>query len=217
MGDSGSMRCLPFGPRALLVELEDATAVRALAAEVSRRRDAGWAPELVDVVPGARTLLLDGLADVTSAALEVEGWRPEPVAADTSGVSHVELDCVYDGPDLAAVAQAWGVSVPAAVAIHRGAEFTVDFCGFVPGFAYLSGLAPERAVPRRSAPRARVPAGSVALAGRYSGVYPRVSPGGWQLIGRTTARLWDAGREPPALLSPGTRVRFREVGAAGRE
>lgn len=105
-----------------------------------------------------------------------------------------------------------GVSVEAAVRIHSRAAFRVAFCGFAPGFGYLTGLGPEHEVPRRATPRTSVPAGSVALAGPYTGVYPRVSPGGWQLIGTTDALLWDAAREPAALLAPGTRVRFTAVG-----
>jgi KipI family sensor histidine kinase inhibitor len=115
---------------------------------------------------------------------------------------------VYDGADLADVAAHWGVSPAAAVALHSAIEYRVAFCGFAPGFAYLTGLPADRAVPRRATPRAAVPAGSVGLAGRYTGVYPSVSPGGWQLIGRTAERLWDTAREPAALLAPGTRVRF---------
>lgn len=97
------------------------------------------------------------------------------------------------------------------VRIHTAAEFRVAFCGFAPGFGYLTGLGERYAVPRRATPRTAVPAGSVGLAGPYTGVYPRSSPGGWQLIGTTDSVLWDATREPAALLSPGTRVRFAAV------
>ncbi len=208
------MRFLPAGPRALLVELDGAAEVRALAAEVDRRREAGWAPELCDVVPGARTLLLDGLHDVGAAAQTLRGGAAPSRPPDAGPApAPVEITCVYDGPDLAEVAAGWGVSVPAAIAVHCDTEFRVDFCGFAPGFGYLSGLGPEHAVARRADPRARIPAGSVGLAGRYTGVYPRESPGGWQLIGRTDARLWDTEREPPALLAPGARVRFRAANA----
>jgi KipI family sensor histidine kinase inhibitor len=94
------------------------------------------------------------------------------------------------------------------VALHTGTEFVVAFNGFAPGFAYCTGLAEERAVPRLERPRSRVPAGSVGLAGPYTGVYPTASPGGWRLIGRTDLTLWDVERDPPATLPPGTRVRF---------
>ncbi len=93
--------------------------------------------------------------------------------------------------------------------MHSGAGYTVRFCGFAPGFAYLDGLDPRLHVPRRDDPRTSIPAGSVAIAGEFAGVYPRASPGGWRLLGRTDASLWDVDRDPPALLTPGTRVRFR--------
>jgi len=97
------------------------------------------------------------------------------------------------------------------IAAITAAELTVAFGGFAPGFGYLTGLPKQLHVPRRATPRTRVPAGAVGLAGEFAGVYPRPSPGGWQLVGRTDVVLFDPNREPPALLSPGTRVRFREV------
>jgi KipI family sensor histidine kinase inhibitor len=200
------VRFLPAGPRALLVELSGLDEVTALQAEVQRRRDEGWAPSLADVVPGARTLLLDGLDDVAATTRELRDWTVTPVAAGQGEI--VEIECVYDGPDLADVARAWGVSPEAAAAEHASLEHTVAFCGFNPGFAYLAGLGDDRSVPRRDNPRTRVPGGSVAVAGVYSGVYPRDSPGGWQLIGRTEATLWDQTRDPPALLVPGYCVHF---------
>lgn len=106
----------------------------------------------------------------------------------------------------------WGVAEGEVARIHAGTEFRVAFCGFAPGFGYLTGLPARYDVPRRDTPRTAVPAGSVALAGPYTGVYPRSSPGGWQLIGSTDAVLWDHARVPAALLSPGTRVRFVPVG-----
>lgn len=124
----------------------------------------------------------------------------------------VELDTVYDGEDLTEVARLTGLgSAEAVAAAHSGTEWTAAFCGFAPGFAYLTGGAPVLEVPRRDQPRTRVPAGAVALAGPYSAAYPGPSPGGWQLIGRTGAPLWDLDREQPALIVPGTRVRFRPV------
>ena len=123
----------------------------------------------------------------------------------------VEIPVRYDGPDLADVAAHWGVDEAEVARVHAGAEYRVAFCGFAPGFGYLTGL--PREVPRRATPRTSVPAGSVALAGPYTGVYPRASPGGWQLIGTTDAVLWDHTRVPAALLAPGTRVRFTPVEA----
>ncbi|WP_137158446.1 carboxyltransferase domain-containing protein, partial [Blastococcus sp. CCUG 61487] len=123
----------------------------------------------------------------------------------------VVLPVVFDGPDLAEVARLVGLAVPELVRALTAAELTVAFGGFAPGFGYLTGLLPELHVPRRATPRTRVPAGAVALAGEFAGVYPRASPGGWQLVGRTDAVLFDVQREPPALLRPGVPVRFREV------
>ncbi len=127
----------------------------------------------------------------------------------------VELRVSYDGPDLESVARHTGLDVEQVVRLHRDCEFVVAFCGFAPGFAYLSGLPEELHVPRLDEPRSKVPTGSVGLAGAFTGVYPRSSPGGWQLIARTEERLWDVGREPPALLVPGTRVRFVDASQAG--
>jgi KipI family sensor histidine kinase inhibitor len=120
----------------------------------------------------------------------------------------------YDGPDLSDVAAHWGVARHEVARIHADTEFTVAFCGFAPGFGYLTGLPARYDVPRRATPRTAVPPGSVALAGPYTGVYPRSSPGGWQLIGTTDTVLWDHARVPAALLSPGTRVKFVPVSTA---
>ncbi|GHE87067.1 allophanate hydrolase [Streptomyces longispororuber] len=199
------VRVLPMGERALLVELADGAAAEALHAELLRRRAAG---DLVvrEIVPAARTVLLDGLDDPGRLAARLPSWDVPPLPPRTEDV--LELPVRYDGPDLADVADAWGVPVREVPRIHAAAEFRVAFCGFAPGFGYLTGLQRLPDVPRRATPRTTVPAGSVALAGPYTGVYPRPSPGGWQLIGTTDAVLWDHTREPAALLSPGVRVRF---------
>jgi KipI family sensor histidine kinase inhibitor len=200
------VRILPVGQHALLVEFDTAEAVEALHAELLRRRTAGTLPPVREIVPAARTVLLDGLDDPRRLAADLEVWDIPPVAVGER--STVELTVRYDGPDLAEVAQIWGVTPEEVGRIHSAVEFHVAFCGFAPGFGYLTGLPDRYHVPRRATPRTKVPAGSVALAGPYTGVYPRSSPGGWQLIGTTDAVLWDPGREPAALLSPGTRVRF---------
>jgi KipI family sensor histidine kinase inhibitor len=124
----------------------------------------------------------------------------------------VRLEVDYSGPDLARVADQWGCTTQEVIELHTSLEFTSTFCGFAPGFAYLAGLPLERAVPRLASPRTRVPPGSVALADTWCGVYPSASPGGWLLIGTTDARLWDVDRPQPALLAPGTRVRFEVAG-----
>jgi len=118
----------------------------------------------------------------------------------------------YDGEDLEEMARLTGLGVDGVIAAHTGQRWTVAFVGFAPGFAYLAGEDERLAVPRRDDPRSEVPAGAVGLAGAYSGIYPRASPGGWQLLGRTDLTVWDLQRDPPALLTPGTRVRFVEAG-----
>lgn len=203
------------GSRALLVDYPDTAAVLAAADAVRAHPPRG----LVDLVPAERTLLL-ALADpldVPAARAAVASLRPAPASAAQAAAT-VEIPVVYDGEDLAELASLLGRTAEALVAAHTGERWTAAFGGFAPGFAYLlpagAGLGE---VPRRTEPRRRVPAGSVALASRYSGVYPRESPGGWQLIGRTDAPLWTPEREEsPALLSPGTRVRFRAVRALSR-
>lgn len=200
------MRTLPVGDRALLIELADGEEAGALHAELLRRRAAGTLPPVREIVPAARTVLLDGVADPHRLALELPHWRIPSLRLQV--VEAIEVPVRYDGPDLAEVAELWRVTPDQVAKIHSAVEFRVAFCGFAPGFGYLSGLPEGLAVPRRATPRTAVPAGSLGLAGSYTGVYPRSSPGGWQLIGSTDLELWDPAREPAALLSPGARVRF---------
>ena len=201
------MRARRVGEQGLLVECADL-------AEVERTylalRAAAGRLGATEIVPAARTVLLDGLDDPVAAqdlvsALEVGTGLP-PAAAPL-----VEIPVRYDGPDLAEVAGQWRVRPEEVVGLHTSTEFLVAFCGFAPGFAYCTGLPEGLAVRRRSEPRSRVPAGAVALAGEFTGVYPAPSPGGWQLIGSTTAAVWRPEADEPALLAPGTRVRFRDV------
>ncbi|MEV4876023.1 5-oxoprolinase subunit B family protein [Streptomyces cyaneofuscatus] len=213
------MRVLPAGPHALLVELADGQHAEAFHAELLRRRERGALPGVREIVPGARTVLLDGIEDLQRGggrvpaardrlARDLVSWSVPPLHREARDA--VEIPVVYDGPDLAEVAALWGVGADEVPALHSRTAFRVAFCGFAPGFGYLTGLPERLHVPRRTTPRTRVPAGALALAGPYTGVYPRPSPGGWQLIGRMVApgALWDPGREPAALLGPGTRVRF---------
>lgn len=196
-----------YGPRALLLEfgsLDDVMhADAALAASELVRSG-----RVVDLVPAARTLLVahDGSVmpeDVTAA---VDSARSSGVERPVGPL--VEIGVHYDGDDLAEIAGVTGLSVEEVVARHSAPEYTCAFCGFVPGFSYLQGLDTALWVPRRPTPRTRVPAGSVAIAAGFSAVYPSDSPGGWHLLGRTTARLWDPEAVVPALVPPGTRVRF---------
>jgi KipI family sensor histidine kinase inhibitor len=199
------MRIRSVGGSALLLDCRDSAEVEAWRAELWRRRSAGEFAA-TDIVPGARSVLLDGVAPGTASLLA--GWTPVSSTAEMTDVPRVEIPTTFDGEDLSDVASRWDVSVPSAVARLTDAELTVAFCGFAPGFAYLRGLPEEWAVPRLAAPRPRVPAGAVALAGGYAGIYPTTSPGGWRLVGHTTANLFDVRRQPPALLAPGTRVRL---------
>ncbi|MEV6161370.1 allophanate hydrolase subunit 1 [Streptomyces sp. NPDC052052] len=209
----GGIEVLPAGPGALLVELSSGEHAEAFHAELLRRRALGELPLVREIVPGARTVLLDGIADRTPDATArlarmLVSWRIPPLRRDAGDA--VVVPVVYDGPDLGDVAAAWGVTAAEVSRIHAGTEFRVAFCGFAPGFGYLTGLPAHLHVPRRATPRTRVPAGALALAGVYTGVYPRSSPGGWQLIGRMPepGALWNPDREPAALLTPGARVRF---------
>ncbi len=196
-----------YGDRALLVEVDGLPAVAALRSALEMTPLSGQ----VDLVPAAGTVLV--VLDRPPTDLDVAALRrltPDPQPPDAFAPV-VELPVVFDGPDLAEVAGMVGRSVPELVAALTGAELTVAFGGFAPGFGYLGGLPVERHVPRRATARPRVAAGSVGLAGPYAGAYPQESPGGWQLVGRTDAVLFDVDRDPPALLRPGVRVRFREV------
>ncbi len=216
---------LPCGERAFLLELPCLDAVLALDARVRAAASTQpWGAGVCDIVPAARTLLVSTRSPATldavrSAVLALaEGLTDADVAAasaatSTRGGDVVEVPVVYDGPDLAEVAALTGLTPAQVVAAHTGTTWRVGFGGFAPGFAYLVDGDPRLEVPRRAVPRTKVPSGAVGLAGPYSGVYPRPSPGGWQLLGHTDLPMWDAARTPPALLRPGLRVRFVEVPA----
>ncbi len=189
------MKALPCGDRAVLLDC------------VSLAEANAWFAALSDLDPvlGARTVLLRG--DPSELRTVIAARTPDAGGLPTPG-DEVVIPVIYDGPDLAEVAELAGMTEDQVVAAHAGWTWTVGFGGFAPGFAYLVGGDPRLRVPRRATPRASVPAGSVGLAGEFTGVYPRSSPGGWQLIGRTDVELFDVDRDPPALLQPGHRVRF---------
>ena len=155
---------------------------------------------LVVLYPGASPSagLLDLLAADLPEAIEVPGTLHE-FLVDYGGVA---------GQDLAAVASGAGMSVDEAISLHCAATYRVQFMGFQPGFAYLAGTPVALHQPRLSRPRTQVPAGSLAIGGAYTGIYPSAGPGGWNLIGRIEAKLFDPYRDPPALLMPGDQVRF---------
>jgi len=190
------MKLLPCGDHAVLIDC------------ASLDEAQGWFAALhdeVDAVLGARSVLLHGEPPALRAL--VDRSEPRDISAAEAGDA-IEIPVTYDGPDLADVASHTGIPEEEIVAAHTGTSWTVAFGGFAPGFAYLVGGDERLVVPRRGTPRTSVPAGSVGLAGEFSGVYPRSSPGGWQLIGRTEAVMFDVDRDPPSLLVPGARVRF---------
>ena len=171
----------------------------------------GALPGVVDVVPGARTILLDGagsdrLTPVLRPLLHAWAGRGTAPAPEL-----VEIEVRYDGPDLADVAARAGLTEAEMIELHTRAPMRVAFCGFAPGFAYIEGLPAPLRSPRLRTPRTSVPAGSVAIAEQYTGIYPRPSPGGWRLLGHTSADLWNLDRDEPALLRPGVHVRFVPV------
>jgi KipI family sensor histidine kinase inhibitor len=205
------MRVLPSGSTAVLVELDTLEDVLAVHAALVEERPDG----VVEGVPAARTILLvTDPAKVALPAVEAAVRRVTPRHARRESGELVEIPVAYDGEDLADVAELLGTDVAEVVRRHSGEEWTVAFGGFAPGFGYLTSGSGTWDVPRRSSPRTKVPAGSVGLAGTFSGIYPRESPGGWQLIGRTELAMFDLSRDPAALLRPGVRVRFVEVAQA---
>ena len=202
-------RVLAMGDAAVLVELADLDAVLAHAAAIEA---AGW-PGVVDVVPGARTVVVTVRPGTDLGALRRAIQTLDVAPIDAADGETVEIPVVYDGPDLAEVAELTGLDADEVVAAHTGTPWRVGFGGFAPGFAYLVGGDSRLRVPRRAEPRTAVPAGAVALAGEFSAVYPRSSPGGLQLLGQTDLAMWDVDRQPPALLQPGMVVRFVDAQA----
>jgi len=202
------MRFLPVSLTALIVELKDLDETLALFASL----EADPVEGVVDIVPAARTLMIRFRADMlTGEALAAAIGHRDLSAKIPPSDMLVEIPVSYDGEDLRDVAELTLLSVEEVIERHTASEFTVAFCGFAPGFGYLVGGDPALQVPRRQSPRTKIPAGSVALAGAFSGVYPQASPGGWQIIGTTPVKMWDLTREPPALFQPGYRVRFFDL------
>lgn len=202
--------------------------VHALAAAIHARRPA-W---LVDIVPAHATLAVivdvdmidaaDPLGDTLPLAhaeewLRGQAFDPDPGSPTIGGAEPAVIPVCYGGafgPDLEAIAAKGGMDPQAAVALHAGADYRVAMLGFAPGFPYLGGLDERLATPRRATPRVRVAGGSVGIGGAQTGIYPHEGPGGWNIIGRTPLRLFDPGRDPPCLLVPGQRVRFRAIDGA---
>lgn len=205
------MRLRTAGECGVLAEVDDLETVHRLTAAVRQASGAGQLAGVVDVVPGYRTVLVTTQEPGQLAAVrEALPGLPLP-GLDVARGRRVEVPVVYDGQDLPEICRLTGLTAGDVVARHTAPEYVVAFLGFAPGFPYLVGLDPALHVPRRATPRTAVPAGSVGLAGGQTGVYPRATPGGWQLLGRTAVVLFDADREPPALLAPGDRLRFVAV------
>ncbi|MFE4517661.1 allophanate hydrolase subunit 1 [Kitasatospora sp. NPDC056783] len=209
------MDILRYGSRALLVEVRDLDEAARL--HTALRRDP--LPGVLELVPAARTVLLrydprTTGPDRLTTALRAVDLRTAATAATAapSGSGSVEIPVRYDGADLAEVAELCGLTVTQVIARHCAATYRVAFCGFAPGFAYLTGTDPALRLPRRAVPRTRVPAGAVAVADEFTGVYPRESPGGWHLLGTTGTSLWNPQADPPTPLTPGTAVRFTPAG-----
>ncbi|TDB91092.1 allophanate hydrolase subunit 1 [Actinomadura sp. KC216] len=199
----------PVGDRAVLLDLDGPESVRRIHADLTRHPVEG----IADVVPGARTLLLiaeQGRSRALTTAVQ-RARKPMSTVATQLTERTVRLPVRYDGADLAEVAARCGMSIEEVIARHSRRTYTTAFLGLVPGFAYLTGLDPALHLPRRDSPRTRVPAGSLAMASEYTGVYPSSSPGGWHLLGTTDSALWDVERRPPALLTPGTTVQFDPI------
>ncbi|MFI6703461.1 allophanate hydrolase subunit 1 [Streptomyces sp. NPDC050509] len=212
--DSAGPVLRAMGSAALLAELDGLDAVLALRAELADDTP----PGVRELVAAARTLLITYDPAVTghdTLAREVIRRARTPRTVRTDPAAHhdeLTVPVRYDGPDLDEVARRTGLTTDEVIARHTAPRYTVAFAGFAPGFGYLTGTDPLLALPRRAEPRTGVPTGAVAVAGGFTGVYPRPSPGGWHLLGTTSLTLWDERRDPPALLVPGRAVRLRAVG-----
>ncbi|MDA3039991.1 MAG: allophanate hydrolase subunit 1 [Actinomycetota bacterium] len=204
------MKILRYGERAVLLEV-GAARVNDYAAAIERLDD----HDIVSIVPAAETVLVQARHSSAIGGLSFRLETIEPLQRAEYVTDPVVIDARYDGEDLERVAVESGLGVDEVISAHSDVDYRVQFCGFSPGFAYLSGLDPLLQLPRRASPRTRVPAGSIAIAGPYTAVYPTASPGGWHLLGCTDAVLFDAHRfeegRSPALLEPGQTVRFRPV------
>ncbi|KAJ5613651.1 hypothetical protein N7528_007305 [Penicillium herquei] len=195
----------------MLIELANLEDTLALLASLQATPVTG----IEEMVPAARTLLIRFQPhEVTAIQLATEISKRQLSTNLVRSNNLIEIPVCYDGEDLEHVADLTGLSVKEVIRRHTESEFTVAFCGFAPGFSYLVGGDPMLDVPRRKNPRTRIPAGSVAMAGSFSGVYPQSSPGGWQLIGTTSMEMWDSSRNPSAFLQPGSRVRFLNTDGA---
>src|SRR4051794_16910297 len=216
------MRIEPLGDEAWLIriaeEFDPATALDAVLLGV-RQLEAAAIPGIVEIAPSYTTIgvfldrsRIDGLEELQKQIREA--LRSPGAAQSSPSVREIEVPVCYEdeyAPDLGEVAQRAGLSLYEVARHHSAAIYRVSCVGFTPGFPYLSGLPPELATPRRASPRKEIPAGAVAIGGTQTGIYPRKSPGGWNIIGRAPLRLFDVERNPPALFQAGDDVRFRKI------
>jgi KipI family sensor histidine kinase inhibitor len=207
---------LRYGGAGLLVELASPAHVTAAYQRLRDARAEGRLAGVRELVPAAETVLIAGereapTADVVASLLADLDSDVGSAGSDAAATADVVIPVHYDGADLELVAHTAGRSVPEVIELHTEALYTVAFCGFAPGFGYLIGLPEPLQQARLADSRPRVPAGSVGLAGTFTGVYPRSTPGGWRLIGHTDEVMFDAEADPPARFAPGVRVRFTPV------
>ena len=205
------MSALPMrtaGEDGLLIELPDVEAVHALADLIRGHDDAD---RLTELIPAARTVMLIGPRDVlTRIGDDVQNF--EPSAASVGNPRTIEIPVRYDGADLEDIATRVGLSIEEIIAAHSGAVYSVDFFGFSPGLAYISGTPQAIRVPRRDNPRTRVPVGAVAIANEYTVIYPAATPGGWSIIGSLDGPpMWDTDADPPTRVGLGDRIEFRRI------
>lgn len=206
---------VPLGEEGWTVVLGDRVdpEVHCRVAGLAERLAAAALPGVVELVPAyaAVTVFFDAeqvSAEAVRRAIARIAAAPNNEAAAPAPSRLVSIPVRYDGPDLADVASRTGLPADEVICRHAGREYEVYLLGFAPGFAYLGDLDPALVLPRRSSPRTRVPAGSVAIAGAQTAVYPLATPGGWHLIGSTPLVMFDPSRDPAALLRAGDRVRF---------
>jgi inhibitor of KinA len=225
------MEIIPLGDSAVIVRLRvdfESAPQESLAAtlQATRRLEAAHLPGVLELVPAYTTVAVfydpARLIDEGAEPKKIVDWisqkirqiLAEKIDTEASDVRTIEIPVCYDtefGVDLDDVARHTGLDAGEVIQRHASADYRVACIGFAPGFPFLSGLPPELAVPRRASPRKEVPAGSVAIGGAQTGVYPRRSPGGWNIIGGTPIRLFDITANPPSLLQPGDRVKFRSI------
>ncbi len=205
---SERLRFLPSGSDSFLVELDDLAATLTLLDAILAAGIEG----VREVIPGARTVMVRFDPWLTNVAGLCEKITALDLSTRSSrGGELFEIPVTYDGEDLGDVAEMLGCTIEEVIQRHTEATYTVAFTGFAPGFAYMTSDDLRFDVPRRKSPRVKIPAGSVAIAGKFGGIYPSDSPGGWQLLGKTPLAMWDTTRERAALLAPGDRVRFRDI------